>query len=316
MDRANVPHPASRLLLDIVPLGFIAVLLLLAVVFPARVPGWQHVVPSLGLAGFLYAAVSRFLLPRLTGFPQAVVHAAAVLTLFSFLFRAVSEFQLVFISEWKDGVLVSWENAMTGTESTRFLERFVSPMLTEWMMFAYVLYMPLLPLIALASYRTGGHAAITEYLLHFSLANVLCYLGFMLFPVAGPLCYSPAEYTTHLDGGIFTWMGEWIRANMHYPGGCLPSPHCAVATVMIVALFRYNRKLLALLLPPLASIYVATVYGRYHYVWDSIAGILVAILVIRLSPVLARLVDRTTASVAAFNNDPLHQQQHTQGGGS
>ena len=53
---------------------------------------------------------------------------------------------------------------------------------------------------------------------------------------------------------------------------------------MLVMLYRYNRSLFYVALPTFLILYVATVYGRYHYAWDGIAGILSAIGVLKFSP--------------------------------
>ncbi|MCZ6776284.1 MAG: hypothetical protein O7D34_07500, partial [Ignavibacteria bacterium] len=64
-------------------------------------------------------------------------------------------------------------------------------------------------------------------------------------------------------------------------------PHCAAGTVMLAMLYRYNRKLFYPAVPVLISLYVATVYGRYHYTADGIAGILAAVFVLKFSPKFA-----------------------------
>jgi membrane-associated phospholipid phosphatase len=162
------------------------------------------------------------------------------------------------------------------------------------MMFAYVIYVPLLACIAVVCYHAGGPRAVYDYLLSFALVNIICSFGFILFPVASPLFHSPEKYTVPLQGGFFTWCGEWIRNNMHYAGGSLPSPHCAVGTVMMAMLYRYRRLLWHLSLPVFLTIYAATVYCRYHYVWDSIAGIIVGALVLRFSPAIVNVVNPLT----------------------
>jgi membrane-associated phospholipid phosphatase len=93
--------------------------------------------------------------------------------------------------------------------------------------------------------------------------------------------FIPEAFMEPLEGEIFTFIGEWMRTNLHYPGGCLPSPHCASATVMIVMMYRYNRVLFWSLLPIVLTLYVSTVYGRYHYSWDGVAGILLSLLVLK-----------------------------------
>ena len=144
-----------------------------------------------------------------------------------------------------------------------------------------------------------------DYLLHLALVNIVCYLGFIVFPVAGPLVFYPEKFTVPLHGGFFAWCGEWIRSNMHYPGGSLPSPHCAAWTTMLLMLYRHNRKVFYLTLPLLVTIYPATVYGRYHYLWDSLAGILVAFLVVVLCPFLVRGTSKAVEIVKQLlGNEP------------
>jgi hypothetical protein len=282
---------SAHFVLDAVCIGFVGFLIALAYLFPSRVIQWRASVEGLAVAGILYAILAGIVRPRFTGFFAMAVHTGAVLGLSSHLFRAVSAYQHVFVPGWMDDLLLSLEYTVTGTESTLILEKLISPALTEWMMFSYVMYVPLLPAVALVCYFAKGEEASTDYLVNLSLANVLCYSGFILFPVAGPLCYSPEQYMVPLGGGFFAQCGEWMRTNLHYPGGCLPSPHCAAATVMIVMLYRYNRRLWRITLPVLTTIYIATVYGRYHYAWDSLSGILVGILVMKVSPLLIRFAD-------------------------
>jgi membrane-associated phospholipid phosphatase len=65
-------------------------------------------------------------------------------------------------------------------------------------------------------------------------------------------------------------------AGLH--GGCMPSSHVAVATVVFVFAYKYTRRLFYFLGPLILSLFVGTVWGRFHYLSDVIAGILVAFL--------------------------------------
>ena len=140
-------------------------------------------------------------------------------------------------------------------------------------MFAYVGYGALLIAAGFLCHYGAGYDALHQYILHLALTFSACYIGFLLFPVAGPVFHAPATYPEPLTGGLFTYLGEWIRANQHFPGGSLPSPHCAATTVMVLMLRRHHRTAFYILLPMLLSVYAATVIGRYHYIWDGIAGI-------------------------------------------
>ena len=277
--------------LDVVCSGFVRLLLVLTIIFAHRIPEWQTLALQFSAASVLYL-IAAWIVNRMSeGFSAMAVRTAIVLGLFGFLFGAVAGLQHILVAGWRDDVLLSLEHTLTGTESTLLLQKFIHPFLTEGMMFAYVIYVAMLPLVAYICFWAGGQRATNDYLLNLSLANIGCYLGFILFPVASPMYYQPELYTVPLQGGFFTWCGEWMRHNVHYAGGSLPSPHCAAATVMLMMLYRYNRKIFFVALPTIITLYVSTVYGRYHYALDGIAGIITAVVVVKFSPMLVTLAE-------------------------
>jgi len=127
------------------------------------------------------------------------------------------------------------------------------------------------------------------------LINLVCGLGFILFPVAGPMRLEKVRVllTEPLRGGVFASVAEYIRANVHAAGGTIPSPHCAVATVMWFMSLKYTRRGFWLLAPVILSLYVSTVYGRFHYLSDSVIGIAAAVLVLLAAPAIAGAWNRS-----------------------
>ena len=294
----------SHAAIDAVCLAFIAGLLLVCIAAPSLVPGRQAAVRGLLIAAALFGAASASARFMREGIVSTWAVTAGVTLLLSYLYQAIAPFQHVLVRGWLDGVLISWESSLTGTECTLALQNIACRYITEWMMFAYVVYVPLLPVTSLLCYRTHGAAAAREFLLALAATNTVCFSVFLFIPVAGPLFYQPGAYSVPLTGGFFTWCAGMLHASAHYPGGSLPSPHCASTTVMLVMLYRHNRKAFFVALPTLLSIYASTVYGRYHYAWDTAAGILTAIVVISACPRLARLVDGIASSLGiAPRND-------------
>jgi len=292
MKRNETSTEVMRWTLHVSLLLFVFILLLLTVLFRESNPDWRSLTAQLAVAGLLYAtavwAASQFARSETS---SSLIHIVASLSLSGFLFGAVAQLQHTFVEGWMDLAVLKWEFMLTGTDVCQSTQQYVSPWLTEWMMFAYVIYVPLLPLVAVLCMRSSGPRAVADYLLNLSVANMVCFSGFILFPIAGPMVQYPEMFTVPLDGWLFTWFGEWMRSNVHYPGGSLPSPHCAASTVMLVMAYRYQRKLFFALVPIVLTVYVATVYGRYHYVSDSVAGIIAAIVVLKLSPRLVRAVE-------------------------
>jgi hypothetical protein len=301
MAQRTITFSAVHLALDVACVGFLVALLLLGIANPSHVQDWPLTERNLLIAALLYCAASAGIRLLPDGLASTWALTTAVTLLLSYLYQAIAGFQHVLIRGWMDGFLVSSENALTGTESTLFLQKFSTPVVTEWMMFAYVIYVPLLPITALLCFRNDGPDGARDFLFNLALTNFACFTGFLFFPVAGPLFYYPEQYTVSLTGGFFTWCGSLLHASVHYPGGSLPSPHCAATTVMLVMLYRHNRKMFYILLPTLVSVYAATVYGRYHYAWDSAAGIATAFAVLKFSPALEKRIVAANRTLLAFS---------------
>lgn len=262
----------------------------LTILNPDRIPNWRSHASDILLILMVYIFLVYLL--RLISWHSlyTYLHIILVIGLFSFVFQVVGPLQHILFANWLDAYLISIENYLYGSELSLLLQQITHPVLTEWMMFAYVIYVPLIPAVALICYFSAGKIAAESYLLTFALTNALCYFGFILFPVATPLFYMPEAYHVPLDGWVFTWCGEWIRATQHYPGGGLPSPHTAASTVMLLYLYRYKRSIFYIVLPIVLSIYIATVYGRYHYIWDAILGILTAFVAYRTGFYFVRII--------------------------
>lgn len=299
----NPPSPHYRGIV-LLAVSMPAALAAAALLFPSRVENPQSMLLSCGiaLAGVLLVVVASHRLPAAW---RALQRAVGTIALVAFLFSAISGVQHLIFSGWFDAQVIRFETAVTGIELSLWMERFTHPVLTEWMMASYVLYVPLIPFTAWASWRYGGEPAMYRFLFALLGANVLCDIGFVLYPVASQMYFNPGQYSVPLSGGPFTAVGEWMRATQHFPGGSLPSPHCAAGTVMLVTLLRVHRGWGLAALPFLVSILPSTVYGRYHYVSDCLAGILVGLLMLRIATAQNRTIVQLPPSKAARIFPPI-----------
>ena len=82
------------------------------------------------------------------------------------------------------------------------------------------------------------------------------------------------------------------KAMLH--GGAFPSAHCSAATVMLILSYKYDKKLYFLILPIIITLYISTMYGRYHYPLDVLAGIIAGIVGIKLSYPIEKLWGKIT----------------------
>ena len=201
------------------------------------------------------------------------------------------------LSGWHDESVLAWEKAVFGLQPLVRLERFHSPWISEWMFFVYVFYVAIYPILAAVIFFKHGEDANEAYLMRLGLVNLACALGFIIYPVAGPMHWESVHVllVKPFYPGFFAGLAEYIRTHIHRPGGTIPSPHAAVATVMWFMSFKYARRLFWLLAPVILSLYVSTVYGRFHYVSDTVIGITVAVVALMAAPAAQKAWNRLAA---------------------
>ena len=105
------------------------------------------------------------------------------------------------------------------------------------------------------------------------------YLGYLFLPAVGPYAHLPAgTFGGALDGDfIGALIGRLTAAGGHFPRDAFPSLHTANAVTVVLVLCRHERRLLPLYLPFVATLIAATMYLRFHYAVDVLAGALLAI---------------------------------------
>lgn len=108
------------------------------------------------------------------------------------------------------------------------------------------------------------------------LAVLTCYVLFPFFPLT-----PPRELFHDLPGPtvapLLRGMNHWILGRYAVGVSLFPSGHVAAVTAMALAIRAYLPRAGALFIVLAVSIAAATVYGRYHYAADALAGAAVGI---------------------------------------
>jgi membrane-associated phospholipid phosphatase len=94
---------------------------------------------------------------------------------------------------------------------------------------------------------------------------------FILLPVDSPYYLSP-RLGRPLAGHLFFDLAHEVSARGGARGGAFPSAHVSGTVLVTLVAWRYQRPLAYLLVPFTLGVMVATVYGRFHYVLDALAG--------------------------------------------
>jgi len=189
-----------------------------------------------------------------------------------------------------DDVLLAWEEATFGMQPARDWWRgHTSPFWSSLLHSVYFFYYLILAVPALFFLLRGDWPAFRRFSRNVVCTFCVCFLVFVLYPVAGPY------YVFEHPAGL---MVDNLPAHMVYAalasgssfGAAFPSSHVAATTAAGLATFKGNRTLGWILLVPVLLMPIATVYTQMHYAWDAIVGVLVGIAV----PWFAAKIERTT----------------------
>lgn len=145
-----------------------------------------------------------------------------------------------------------------------------SVLIDELMHFFYFSYFLIIFLPAiLLIYRRKS--LVYEMIFSLTLMLYIHYLFFIIFPGDGPVAERAQLFN---EGYIFVPLMRFIyTVGGNQGGGAFPSTHAATAVIILLYSFRdFERERWPIRIC-VAGILIATVYGSYHYLIDTIAGI-------------------------------------------
>jgi membrane-associated phospholipid phosphatase len=108
------------------------------------------------------------------------------------------------------------------------------------------------------------------------LATLFCYAVYPFFPLTPPRVLFGDVPGPHV-APLLRRLNFWLLDHYSVQACIFPSGHVAAVTAVALAVRKHAPRLGALFLFLAASVALATVYGRYHYAADAIAGALVGV---------------------------------------
>jgi membrane-associated phospholipid phosphatase len=197
------------------------------------------------------------------------------LPLYIFFFEELQALVHSIHRNWFDPWLIQFDYNLTGVHPSVWLARFANPTLNDAMQFAYMTYFLYLVILPAILYIPKDRAAFWTVMVSTGIAHYSVYIIAVLFPIESPHFALESLNPTALPGGAFTATIELIERFGRVHGAAFPSAHVAGSMVAILAARRYRPWLFWLCLPFFTMMCVATVYGRYHYIADVLAGLAV-----------------------------------------
>lgn len=172
-----------------------------------------------------------------------------------------------------DHLLIRADYILFGAYPTVWLERFINPFLTGLLQLAYTSYY-FLPLILGVTVKLKGKTIeFDNGLFYILLCFYLSYVGYILFPALGPRYVMEHLQSSQLEGFLFERIDGILNSVEGIKRDAFPSGHTAVTLTVIHLAYRYERRLFYIFIPVTVLLLFATVYCRYHYVVDVLAGI-------------------------------------------
>lgn len=302
---------------DLLTLSFL-VLLSALTLFSAPVnPKWSELLATyVSLAvTILVAAMYRTKVgPSKKGFHLSVV--ATVITVL-FIYNSLGTLIAGIHRTTFDARLIAIDHAIFGVHPTIWLEQFINPLLTGLLQFAYISYYVIFPLLSVVLIaKKDGFGEFEEALFGILLCFYLTYAGYLLVPAIGP------RFTlNHLQTGglqvspFIESIQNGLNALEKNKTDAFPSGHTAVSLVSLYYAWKKREKVLFIcLLPVVTGLIISTVYLRYHYVIDVIAGIALTGLTIVLAPGLRRLFSMMSCHLGHKRHGSLDAHELNRGG--
>jgi membrane-associated phospholipid phosphatase len=177
----------------------------------------------------------------------------------------------------QDPWLIQLDLALLGVHPTVWFERFIHPVLTEILTWAYTSYYFLPIILGVALYRRGKEGDFDRVVFSLVLCFYLSYLGYFLVPAIGPRFTLGSLQQVELKGLLLAEpIMDTLNRLERFKQDAFPSGHTAVVLLVLYYARQFVRGLFWPFLPVVVALILSTVYLRYHYVVDILAGMFLA----------------------------------------
>jgi membrane-associated phospholipid phosphatase len=192
-------------------------------------------------------------------------------------------------TDFGDQLLARLDFGFWHTNPTIWLERIYNPFLTEYLQWAYTLFVPAVLLVAYLLWQQGKYQEFQYYAFLIAMGFMVSYLGYLVIPARGPRFL--LRYLEHVPlQGL--WLFQGLQSTLdklesaHYD--CFPSGHTELTILALWGSRLVSRRLFRFYFAYTPCLIFATVYLRYHYTVDLLAGIATALVLICVCPTVYR----------------------------
>ena len=278
-------HSTDRLLI-----AFWCLLSLVSLILHARIPGWWLIIIA-NLAVALLVCTLAYAARSINARFVHWIHDWAAFPLVLFTFKQLY-FMIGPIHQGKDfdTLLIAIDRWLFRVNPTEWLAGFSTPILTEAMQIAYSLFYVFFIAVGLEFYLKHDLSRFRYFSFTVAYGFFISYIGYFFLPAAGPrfTLHDFSRINIELPGLYLTPALRWFinACESVQPGvsnsvalataqrDVFPSGHTMMTLVAIILAYKYKLKVRQAVLFVGALLIIATVYLRYHYLIDVVAGAL------------------------------------------
>jgi membrane-associated phospholipid phosphatase len=278
---------------DRVVIAYVVVITLLVLVFNSRVPWWQAFCAGHAILIALIVLIARSLpvshapLRLITPFIRGWYPVVLIPITYKELTYLIPRLH----PRDFDEALAALDYRFLGVHPTVWLERFTYPLLTEVLQITYSTYYFLPLVLGIVLWRRRSFEQFHFWVFIVVLGFYLSYLGYISVPVIGPR-FLPAILEAQTKPLTGVWLFQSLRETLDRAEGitrdCFPSGHTELTLLVLFYARSFHRRVFWWLLPLGTGVIISTVYLRYHYVIDVVAGALLAVLIVLIAKPLYR----------------------------
>ncbi len=306
----------SYTFIDYTTQGYVALVgVIILALHGTAVPDWQWLVGLHAACMALVHLLIQLCAARPANRLLAFLRHFYPILLYTGFYRETGSLNQMLMTGYLDPVFIRMDQRIFGFQpSLSWMEALPYLPLSEVLYASYFSYYLMIFGVGLALFLRRREQFF-HYVSVVSFVFYVCYLIYIFLPVMGPRIFFreitdyrlPAEvqppvpptFPEAVRAGPFYQIMAFIYRAFEAPGAAFPSSHVAVALCTVCFSFLYLRRIRYLHLVVALLLCLSTVYCRYHYVVDVIAGAVTAAVLVPLGHWLYFRFQRTGEPVKA-----------------
>jgi membrane-associated phospholipid phosphatase len=244
------------------------------------------------IVGHIVAIGFLSVLSRSSSAVAVFVHDWYLLAYLPFCYKEIPYLVSALRLHVADLQLANWDMMMWKTDPVFWLSSVQNPLLAEFLQAVYTMFIPGAIALGVVLWLRKSRQEFRYGTFVIAATFLISYLGYLVLPARGPRFMQYVAQHQQLHGlWTFTFFQRLLDSMEGTQYDCFPSGHVAVVLVGCYIARKISPAVFYVFLTFSILITFSTVYLRYHYVIDVIAGAVLAILVVAAGPRIYRSLD-------------------------